>query len=145
MTKTFTRIALAAAAVGAIALPASNAMAGTSKTESALLGGLLGAIAGGAVGHGKTEGVVLGAAAGAALGVAVDASNDRNHNYRSGRAYRDARPYHRDTRYATQYAPRYDRDTRWSQDRYGYGSSYGSGYDGYGYDSYGYDSYGYRR
>ena len=31
------------------------------------------------------------------------------------------------------YAPRYGyRDNAWSQDRYGYGSSYGSGYDGYG-------------
>ena len=141
MTIKFSKIAIAAAVAGAIALPAGSALAGTSKTESALLGGLLGAVAGAAVGHGKTDGVLLGAAAGAALGVAVDSSNDRNHSYRSGYAYRSARPYN-DPRYGTQYR-RYDRRTQWSQDRYGYGSSYGSSYgNGYG----GYDgSYDYRR
>ena len=133
MTTTFTRIAVAAVTAAAIALPATGAMAGTSKTESALLGGLLGAVAGAAVSHGKTEGVALGAVAGAALGVAVDASNDRDHrNYRGGYSYRDQRPYYQGTRYSR------DRRTQWSQDRYGYGSSYGNGYGGYGYDSYGY-------
>lgn len=139
MTTTFTRIAVAAVTAAAIALPATGAMAGTSKTESALLGGLLGAVAGAAVSHGKTEGVALGAVAGAALGVAVDASNDRDHrNYRGGYSYRDQRPYYQGTRYSR------DRRTQWSQDRYGYGSSYGSSY-GNGYGGYGYDSYGYRR
>jgi hypothetical protein len=129
MTSKFTRIAIATAVAGAMALPAGGAMAGTSKTESALLGGLLGAVAGGAIGHGKTNGVLLGAAAGAALGVAVDSSNDRNHSYRSGRSYRDSRRYSA-PRYASQYAPRNDgRYYEQTQSRYDYG----------------YDSYGYRR
>ena len=133
MTKTFTKIALAMAAAGAIALPASSALA-ASQTESALLGALLGGVAGAAVGHGKTEGVVLGAVAGAAIGAAVDPKNSRHHNYRSRYVQRDVRPYHQDTRYGGYYAPRRDyRDSAWSQDRYGYGSSYGNGYDGYGY------------
>lgn len=126
MTTKFPRTAIAAAVAGAIALPAGGAMAGTSKTESALLGGLLGAVAGAAVGNGKSEGVLLGAAAGAALGVAVDSSNDRKH-YRSGRSYRDTRRYSA-PRYSNQYAPRYDgRYYERSQSRYDYG------YDGYGY------------
>jgi len=137
MTRKFTKTVLAALTAGAVALPATGALAGTSKTESALLGGLLGAVAGAALSHGKGEGVALGAVAGAAIGVAADASNDRDHNYRRGYAYRDGGSYHRSTR---TYAPRYGyRDNAWSQDRYGYGSSYGSGYDGYG------GSYDYRR
>jgi uncharacterized protein YcfJ len=134
MTRTFKTIALAAMTAGAVALPAGGALAGTSKTESALLGGLLGAVAGAALSHGKGEGVALGAVAGAAIGVAADASNDRDRDYRRGYVYRDGR--HHSTR---TYAPRYGyRDNAWSQDRYGYGSSYRSGY---GYDG----AYGYRR
>jgi uncharacterized protein YcfJ len=130
MTSTFKTIALAAVTAGAVALPAGGALAGTSKTESALLGGLLGAVAGAAIGHGKGESVALGAVAGAAIGVAADASNDRDRYDRRGYVYRDGRTYHRSTR---TYAPRYGyRDNAWSQDRYGYGSSYGQGYSGYG-------------
>jgi len=81
------------------------------------------------VGHGKTEGVVLGAVAGAAIGAAVDPAKDnRHHNYRSRYVQRDVRPYYGNTRYGD----RYDRGREWSQERYGYGSAYPSGYGGYG-------------
>lgn len=126
MTNTIMKAAMALTVAGAVALPASQAAAGTSKTESALLGALLGGVAGAAVGNGKTEAVAIGAVAGAALGVAADKSNDRKH-YRSGYAYRDTRPYYRDTRYRT-----YDRgDYRRSSARYGYRYNDGYGYRGY--------------
>lgn len=112
MTKTITKGLIALTAASAMAIPATQAAAGTSKTESALIGALLGGLAGGAVGSGKTESVVLGAAAGAAVGVAVDKSNDRKKVYRSG-AYRyrqQAAPayYSRDSRYDRVYYDRYD-------------------------------------
>jgi hypothetical protein len=116
--KIIAKAAIALTAAGAMALPAGQAAAGTSKTESAILGALLGGVAGAAVGNGKTQSVVIGAAAGAALGVAVDKSNDRK-TYRSGAyRYRQAAPaYYRDSRYANRaydrayydrYEPRYD-------------------------------------
>ena len=119
-------VAMALTVAGAVSLPASQAAAGTSKTESAILGALLGGVAGAAVGHGSTGSVALGAVAGAALGVAVDKSNDRR-NYRSAYGYRQAQPYYSDTRYR-------------SNDR-GY---YGRTNSRYSYDNYNYD-YGYRR
>ncbi len=132
MTKTFTKIALWAAAAAAVALPATGALA-ASQTQSALLGALLGGVAGAAVGHGKTEGVVLGAVAGAVIGAAVDPKENRRHNDRSRYVQRDVRPHHQDTGYGDYDARRRDdRDSAWSQDRYGYGSSYGNGYGGYG-------------
>lgn len=119
MTNKLTKTILALGMAGAVALPASQAAA-ASKTESALLGAVLGGVAGAAIGNGKTEGVVLGAVAGAAVGAAVDSNNDRRH-YRNGYAYRDSRPYYRDTRYR-------------SYDRGYYGSNYRQTgyYDGYG-------------
>jgi uncharacterized protein YcfJ len=124
MTNKMMKAAMALTIAGAVALPASQAAAGTSKTESALLGALLGGVAGAAVGKGKGEAVAIGAVAGAALGVAADKSNDRR--YRNGYAYRSSRPYYSDTRYRS-----YD------QGRY-----FGRSNSRYGYDNYG---YGYRR
>jgi uncharacterized protein YcfJ len=119
MTNRMMKAAMALSVMGAVALPASQAAAGTSKTESALIGALLGGVAGAAAGHGKTESVALGAVAGAALGVAVDKSNDRKH-YRSGHSYRRAQPYYGAARY-----PTYDRNyygrTNSRYDSYGYG------------------------
>jgi len=130
MTNRMMKVAMALTVAGAVALPASQAAAGTSKTESALLGALLGGVAGAAAGHGRTEAVALGAVAGAALGVAVDKSNDRR-SYRSAYGYRQSQPYYGDTRYRS-YDRRYYSGT---DSRYGYG-----GYNAYnGYD------YGYRR
>src|SRR5258705_3459575 len=95
MTNKMMKVAMALTVAGAVALPASQAAAGTSKTESAILGALLGGVAGAAVGHGQTGAVALGAVAGAALGVAVDQSNDRRH-YRSAYSYRQPQPYYCD-------------------------------------------------
>ncbi|WP_334164364.1 glycine zipper 2TM domain-containing protein [Phenylobacterium sp.] len=125
MKKTMTKVAVALTAAGALALPASQAAAGTSKTESALIGAVLGGVAGAAVGNGKTESMAIGAVAGAALGYAVDKSNDRK-TYRSSR-YRTTQPY---------YGARYPSDSR---------AYYGRTNSRYGYDRYGYDRYGYRR
>ena len=117
MTNTMMKAAMALTVAGAVALPASQAAAGTSKTESALLGALLGGVAGAAVGNGKTESVAIGAVAGAALGVAVDKGNDRKH-YRNGYSYRQSsQPYYRDARYRSNDRGYYGRTT----DRYGYG------------------------
>lgn len=127
MTKTITKAAIALTAAGALALPASQAAAGTSKTESAILGAVLGGVAGAAVGNGKTKSVAIGAAAGAALGYAVDKSNDHK-TYRSSR-YRTSQPYYYGSRYPSDSRAYYGR----TNSRYGYG------YDGYG------DRYGYRR
>jgi uncharacterized protein YcfJ len=93
MTKKMTKAVVALAAAGALALPASQAAAGTSKTESALLGAILGGVAGAAVGGGGTQSVAIGALAGGALGYAVDKSNDRK-SYRGGYSYRRSQPYH---------------------------------------------------
>lgn len=122
MTNIKMKAAMALVVAGAVVLPASQAAAGTSKTESAIIGAILGGVAGAAVGDGKGEAVAIGAVAGAALGVAVDKSNDRP-KYRNGYSYRQ--PYYRDSRYRT-----YDR---------GYYAPRNSRYD------YGYDRYGYRR
>lgn len=131
--RTFTKIMISAAAAATIALPATGALA-ASQTESALLGALLGGVAGAAVGHGRTQGVVLGAVAGAAIGAAVDPKGGRYHNSRSRYVQRDVRPYHQETRYGDYDARRRDyRDSAWSQDRYGYGSNYETGYDDDGY------------
>ena len=123
MTNKMMKIAMALTVAGAVALPASQAAAGTSKTESALLGALIGGVAGAAVGHGNSSSVALGAVAGAALGVAVDKSNDRR-SYRSAYGYRQAQPYYSDGRYYR------------ANDR---------GYYGRTNSRYGYDNYGYRR
>jgi len=123
MTNKMMKAAMALTVAGAVALPASQAAAGTSKTESALLGALLGGVAGAAVGNGKTEAVAIGAVAGAALGVAADKSNDRKH-YRNGYAYRTSQPYYRDARYRSYDRGYYGR----TSDRYGYRYN-----DGYGY------------
>lgn len=120
MTNTFMKAAMALTVAGAVALPASQAAAGTSKTESALLGALLGGVAGAAVGNGKTQSVAIGAVAGAALGVAVDKSNDRKH-YRNGYSYRQPQSSYRDTRYRSQAQGYYGRN----DNRYGYNDSYG--------------------
>lgn len=121
MTNKMMKAAMALTVAGAVALPASQAAAGTSKTESALIGALLGGVAGAAVGDGKTEAIAIGAVAGAALGVAADKSNDRK-QYR-GYSYRRSQPYYAPNRYRA-----YDRgDYRRTNDRYGY------------------DYYGYRR
>ncbi|HEY9236352.1 MULTISPECIES: glycine zipper 2TM domain-containing protein [Phenylobacterium] len=98
MTNKMMRAAMALTIAGAVALPASQAAAGTSKTESALIGALLGGVAGAAVGDGKTGAVAIGAVAGAALGVAVDKSNDRS-KYRSGYSYRQPQSYYGDRGY----------------------------------------------
>ena len=121
MKKTMTKAAVALTAAGALALPATQAAAGTSKTESALLGAVLGGVAGAAVGKGKTESVAIGAVAGAALGYAVDKSNDRK-TYRSSR-YRTSQPYAYGSRYPSGSRAYYGR----TDSRYGYG------YDRYGY------------
>ncbi|WP_395671016.1 hypothetical protein [Phenylobacterium sp.] len=115
MTRKFTKTAMILTVAGAVALPAGQAAAGTSKTESALIGALLGGLGGAAVGNGRGEAVAIGAVAGAALGVAVDKGNDRR-KYRNGYRYRSAQPYYRDSRYRS-----YDR---------GY---YGRGYERSGY------------
>jgi len=120
MTNKITKAAMAFTVAAAVALPASQAAAGTSKTESAILGALLGGVAGAAVGNGKTEAVAIGAVAGAALGVAVDKSNDH-------RSYRS---------YSYRRAPSYYGDGYRSYDR-GYYSRTNSRY-GYGYRDYGY-------
>lgn len=120
MTHTKMKAAMALVVAGAVAFPATQAAAGTSKTESAIIGAVLGGLAGGAVGNGKGEAVAVGAVAGAALGVAIDKSNDKP-KYRSGYNYRH--PYYANGRYRT-----YDR---------GYYSQPVSRY-GYGYDAYGY-------
>ena len=125
MTNKMKTAAIALAVTGAVALPASQAAAGTSKTESALIGAVLGGVAGAAVGNGKGEAVAIGAVAGAALGVAVDKSNDRRH-YRSRYDYRQ--PYHANGRYR-----QYDR---------GYYGRTNTRYDGRYYDNH---YYGYRR
>lgn len=120
MTNKMMRAAMALTVAGAVALPASQAAAGTSKTESAIIGALLGGVAGAAVGDGKTEAVAIGAVAGAALGVAVDKSNDRP-KYRGGYGYRQPQAYYGERRYR-------------ANDRGYYGRTH---YDGY--------NYGYRR
>ncbi|TAJ69945.1 MAG: hypothetical protein EPO51_20705 [Phenylobacterium sp.] len=121
MTNKMIKAAMALMVAGAVALPASQAAAGTSKTESALLGALLGGVAGAAVGNGKTESVAIGAVAGAALGVAVDKGNDRKH-YRSGYGYRQSQPYYGNSRYRTSDRGYYGRtDSRYGYDNYGYG------------------------
>ena len=123
MTNKKIKAAMALSVAGAVALPASQAAAGTSKTESALLGALLGGVAGAAVGNGKTESVALGAVAGAALGVAVDSSND-NKKYRSGYRYRQSQPYYGYSRYRSSDRGYYGR----TSDRYGYRYDNGYGY-----------------
>ncbi len=124
MTNRMMKAAMALTAVGAVALPASQAAAGTSKTESAIIGALLGGLAGAAIGNGKTQSVAIGAAAGAALGVAADKSND-NKGYRAGYGYRQAQPYYADrARYRSNDRGYYGR----TDSRYGYGD------DSYGYD-----------
>ena len=134
MTKTLRNFALAAVAAGAMALPATSAMAAT-RTESALLGALLGGVAGAAVSNGKTEGMALGAVAGAAIGAAADSNKDRRrYQSRSRYVQRDVRPYHQETRYGDYRARRYDdRDSAWSQDRYRQRSNYDQAYDDYDY------------
>ena len=120
MTNKMMKVAMALTVAGAVALPASQAAAGTSKTESAILGALLGGVAGAAMGNGKTGAVALGAVAGAALGVAVDKSNDRR-NYRSAYGYRQSQPYYSDGRYRSNDRGYYGRtNSRYSYDNYGY-------------------------
>ncbi len=121
MTNTMIKAAMALTVAGAVALPASQAAAGTSKTESAILGALIGGVGGAAVGNGKTESVAIGALAGAALGVAVDKSNDRKH-YRSGYGYRTSQPYYGNSRYRSNDRGYYGRtNSRHGYDDYGYG------------------------
>lgn len=119
MTNKTMRAAMALAIAGAVALPASQAAAGTSKTQSALIGAVLGGVAGAAVGEGRTEAVAIGAVAGAALGVAVDSSNDRS-KYRNGYGYRQPQAYYGDRRYRPSGQGYYGR-THYNYDRYDYG------------------------
>lgn len=93
-TQAKTRFAVAALVAGAVALPATGAMA-ASKTERALLGGLLGAIAGAALSDGDGGAVALGAVAGAALGSATAKDNNRRYNA----SYRQTQSYYGDNRY----------------------------------------------
>lgn len=81
------RIAIAAAIAGAVALPASGALA-ASKTERAIIGALLGGVAGAAVSDGDGAAVAIGAVAGAALGSATA----KDKRYHAG--YRQTRPYY---------------------------------------------------
>ena len=121
MTNKLMKAAMALSIAAAVVLPASQAAAGTSKTESAILGALLGGVAGAAVGHGRTGSVAIGARAGAALGVAVDRNNDRR-NYRGAYGYRQSQPYYSDSRYRSNDRDYYARtNTRYSYDsRYNY-------------------------
>lgn len=112
-TNTFTRIAVAAALGGALAIPAAPAFAG-EKTERALIGALLGGFAGAALGKGDTGAVAVGAVAGAALGSATAKDND--HRYRT--AYRTSRPVYADSRYDRNYGRQ---DYRRYDSRYDYG------------------------
>src|SRR5438128_1520399 len=108
MTNKMMKAAIGLSAIGALALPASQAAAGTSKTESAILGALLGGVAGAAAGHGRTDSVAIGALAGAALGVAVDKINDHKH-YRSAYSYSQPQRHYAPARYPSRggsyYAP----------------------------------------
>ena len=126
MTTKVTKIALAAAIAGAVALPASGALA-ASKTDRAILGAVIGGIAGAALSDGRGEGVALGAVAGAALGAATHNDHDRySYGYRTSRPY-----YNNDGRYYRAYDQRY-----YGQRYYGQGRDYDR-YDtryGYGYD-----------
>jgi hypothetical protein len=120
MTNKMTKAAMALTVAAAVAFPASQAAAGTSKTESAILGALLGGVAGAAVGNGKTEAVAIGAVAGAALGVAVDKSNDHR-SYRSY-SYRQSPSYYGDGRYRSYDRGYYSRtNSRFGYGDYGYG------------------------
>jgi len=121
-----TKIAIAAVAAGAMALPATGAFA-ADKTERAVIGALIGGVAGAALYHGDGGATAIGAVAGAALGATT--SNDRYH-----RSYRETRPYYRDTQYR-----HYDRGSYGRNDygRYDTRYDYGRDNDGYGY--------GYRR
>jgi hypothetical protein len=121
MTNTKMKAAMALVVAGAVALPASQAAAGTSKTESAIIGAILGGVAGAAVGNGKGEAVAVGAVAGAALGVAIDKSNDRP-KYRSG-YYNYRQPHYAQGRYRTYERGYYSQPV----------SRYGYAYDRYGY------------
>lgn len=112
-TNTFTRIAVAAALGGALAIPAAPAFAG-EKTERALIGALLGGFAGAALGKGDTGAVAVGAVAGAALGSATAKNND--HRYRT--AYRTSRPVYADSRYDRNHGRQ---DYRRYDSRYDYG------------------------
>jgi hypothetical protein len=128
MTSRMMKAAMALTVAGAVALPASQAAAGTSKTESAILGAILGGVAGAALGNGKGESVALGAAAGAALGVVADKSNDHNRYRSSAYRYRQSQPYYANGRSAYR---GYDR------------GDYRRTYSPYGQSSYGYSPYGY--
>jgi len=125
MQTKFTKFAIAAAVAGAVALPASGALA-ASKTERALIGAVLGGVAGAALSNGDGGATAIGAVAGAAIG----ASTKQNHRYH--RSYRETRPYYRDTSYR-------------GYDRSGYGYYGRDQYNRYDtrYDSRGY--YDYRR
>lgn len=116
----FTKLAVAAAAVGAVALPASSALAG-DKTERAIIGAVLGGVAGAALSNGDGTAVAVGAVAGAALGAATD--NDGRRRY--SRSYRDSRPYYRDARYRGYDSRYYGRDYRYGR--------YDTDYRYYGY------------
>ena len=139
MTNKLMKAAMALSIAGAVVLPASQAAAGTSKTESAILGALLGGVAGAAVGHGKTGSVAIGALAGAALGVAVDKSNDRRH-YRSAYGYRQSQPYYGDSGYRSNDRSYYGRTN--SRYRYDTRYAYDNRDDGYSDNRYGDDRYG---
>ena len=78
----FTRIAIATAVAGAVALPASGALA-ASKTERALIGALIGGVAGVAISKNDTSGALIGAGLGAALGAATAKSNNNRYGYNS--------------------------------------------------------------
>lgn len=105
-----TRLALTAAICGAVALPASSALAG-DKTSRALFGALLGGVAGAALSHGDGGGVAIGALAGAAIG----ASTAKHHGYR-GQAYRD--DYRQDEYRQTDYGQTAYRQPSYGYDRY---------------------------
>ena len=94
MTTKFIRFAIATAAAAAMALPAGGAMAGTSKTESALLGGLLLARSPARPWRTARAKACSGRRGRRGPGRAVGlVERQRHHNYRSARSYRDSRPY----------------------------------------------------
>ena len=132
--KTLTKTITAAAIVGALALPATGALA-ASKTEKAVVGALIGGLLGAAVSNGDSTATIAGVAAGAAIGASTGSNNRYDSRY--DRRYDSRGRYVQPTRYNSydnRYGARYD-------NRSGYG------YDQRVYDQRGYDprySYGYR-
>lgn len=115
--KTLTKTLTAVAVVGALALPATGALA-ASKTEKAVVGALIGGLLGAAVSNGDSTATVVGVAAGAAIGAST--GSDRRYDNRYGRYYDSRGRYVQPTRYDTRYDS-YGHGQRGYDSRYGYG------------------------